>query len=332
MLLLDLDTVAREERVDAFQAAMDTFVPNDVTHEDPAAEVRARFEMWRVGGLHLFRSSSTGFSVRRTEKHLRQMRERPVVAVGLQTRSVGRLELAGRQGFVGPDDICVMHQASARTFGWSGMGGMQLVTMDADRLGLPVDVVAGVCFRLQSSPLYGTVLTHLRGLWTDPARLEVDPGGPALANATTELIRALLLSASCDVSEPQVAAAMEETLVARVLAYLRRHLGEADLTPERVAQAHAISQRQLYVVLSRAGIGLEQWLIEQRLEAARTLLASPKHQGLTIAAVAAQCGFSSSSHFTRRFQTAYGIKPSEWRRHARIDAVARTILGEGTPN
>ncbi|WP_308288479.1 AraC family transcriptional regulator [Streptomyces macrolidinus] len=27
-----------------------------------------------------------------------------------------------------------------------------------------------------------------------------------------------------------------------------------------------------------------------------------------------RCGFSSPSHFSRRFQAAYGVAPSEWRR------------------
>ncbi|WPO75461.1 helix-turn-helix transcriptional regulator [Streptomyces sp. KN37] len=35
---------------------------------------------------------------------------------------------------------------------------------------------------------------------------------------------------------------------------------------------------------------------------------------LTIAAVATRCGFSSPSHFSRRFRAEYGLTPSEWRR------------------
>lgn len=108
---------------------------------------------------------------------------------------------------------------------------------------------------------------------------------------------------------------MDSSLVARIMAYARRHLSDPDLGPERIAVEHAISKRQLYVVLGRAGIRLEQWLIGERLEAACRLLASPRHAALPVAAVAARCGFTSPSHFTRRFREAYGVTPSEWRRH-----------------
>ncbi|MFG2234608.1 helix-turn-helix domain-containing protein [Streptomyces sp. NPDC048723] len=108
---------------------------------------------------------------------------------------------------------------------------------------------------------------------------------------------------------------MDSSLVARITAHARRHLTDPDLGPERIAVEHAISKRQLCAVLGRAGIRLEQWLIGERLEAACRLLASPRHAALPVSAVAARCGFTSPSHFTRRFREAYGATPSEWRRH-----------------
>ncbi|MFG2881171.1 helix-turn-helix domain-containing protein [Streptomyces sp. NPDC048297] len=311
---------APNERVDAFQHALDFSVPNDVAHEDVEAGVRARFELWRVGALELFEVHSTGFQVRRTEKHLRQLRERPVVSVTLQTRSTGRVEVAGqRQQLFRADDISVLHEVSARTYGWSGVGASQAVIIDAERLALPVETVLTASCRLRASPLYDLVLTHLRELWRAPARIEIDPGATALANATTDLVRALLVSAAHDAGEPQVRAALDDTLVTRILSYLRHHLTDRDLTPERIAAHHAISKRQLYTVLGRAGVSLEQWLISERLEVARTMLAAPSHQGFTVAAVAAQCGFSSASHFSRRFHEAYGLTPRDWRRRAHME-------------
>ncbi|MFV6028859.1 helix-turn-helix domain-containing protein [Streptomyces sp. NPDC056264] len=51
------------------------------------------------------------------------------------------------------------------------------------------------------------------------------------------------------------------------------------------------------------------------MEAACRLLASPRHAALPVSAVAARCGFTNPSHFTRRLRAAYGTTPSEWRRH-----------------
>ncbi|MFF3513244.1 hypothetical protein [Streptomyces sp. NPDC002573] len=178
----------------------------------------------------------------------------------------GRVELGGRQQVVRAHDVCAMHEESARAYGWSGTGGSQAVVIDAERLGVPVDVVLRASFRLRLSPLHDLVPGHLRGLWHDPARLETDPGAPALASATTDLVRALLVSAAHDAGEQPTRAAMNDVLVTRILAYLRRHLSESDLTPERVAAEHAISRRHLYAVLSGAGISLEQWLTNETFD------------------------------------------------------------------
>ncbi|MET8684536.1 helix-turn-helix transcriptional regulator [Streptomyces sp. NPDC004732] len=163
--------------------------------------------------------------------------------------------------------------------------------------------------------MYDLVLNHLRGVWRDPGRLEGDPGAGALATATNELVRALLVSAAHAEESPAVRSAMDETLLTRVLAYTRRHLADRDLTPERIARERAVSVRKLYALLNDAGISLEQWLITERLAKAREMLTAPRYDRLTVAAVAARCGFTSPSHFSRRFQAAYGTSPSEARRH-----------------
>ncbi|WP_258056241.1 helix-turn-helix domain-containing protein [Streptomyces sp. Ru62] len=76
------------------------------------------------------------------------------------------------------------------------------------------------------------------------------------------------------------------------------------------------------MLLSEAGLSLEQWLLTERLGKAREMLAAPRYDRLTVAAIATRCGFSSPSHFSRRFQAAYGAAPSEWRRLRREEAMA----------
>ncbi|WP_432128761.1 helix-turn-helix domain-containing protein [Streptomyces sp. bgisy082] len=87
-----------------------------------------------------------------------------------------------------------------------------------------------------------------------------------------------------------------------------------------------MSRRRLYAVLKGAGIRLEQWVIAGRLETACRLLVAPNHAGLPVSAVAARCGFTGPSHFTRRFRAAYGVTPREWRR-LRSQASVRTSSG-----
>ncbi|MEU1134076.1 AraC family transcriptional regulator [Streptomyces sp. NPDC005900] len=315
MLLVDLNAVAPRERAEAFHHALtDSSVPNDVVHEEPEAGIHARMAAWRVGGLDLFATRNSGFEVRRTERHVRHHRSNPVVSVSLQTEGTHRAEVGGTRRTLGRDDICVFHELSSRVYGWSGDGASRAMMFDANRLGVSPDVVERASLRLPASPLYGLVLNHLREVWRDPARLEGDAGAPALASATTELVRALLLSAAHAEDAPAVRSVLDETLLTRVRAYVRRHLADRDLTPERIAAEHAISVRGLYVLLGEAGISLEQWLIGERLAKARQMLAAARYDRLTVAAVAARCGFSSPSHFSRRFRAEYGMTPGEWRR------------------
>ncbi|MFH9086675.1 helix-turn-helix domain-containing protein [Streptomyces sp. NPDC017673] len=322
MLLLDLATVAPRDRVDAFHHALtDSSVPNDVVHEEPASGIHARMRMWRVGGLHLFATRNSGFEVRRTERHVRHHRSNPVVSVSLQTEGVHRAEVSGARRMLGPDDICVFHELSPRVYGWSGDGASRSMLFDMHRLGLPVDVVVRAAERLRASPLHDLVLTHLRGLWRDPDGLEADPGARHLASATTDLVRALLVSAAHAEESAAVRSVLDDTLLTRIMTHARRHLADRDLTPERIAAEHAISVRRLYVLLSEAGLSLEQWLITERLGKAREMLAATRYDRLTVAAIATRCGFSSPSHFSRRFQAAYGVAPSEWRRLRRAEAM-----------
>ncbi|GGZ02733.1 helix-turn-helix transcriptional regulator [Streptomyces poonensis] len=326
MLLLDLTTVAPRERVEAFRHALtDDLVPNDIRHEEPGSGIHARMELWRVGGLELFATRNSGFEVRRTARHVRHHRNSPVVSVSLQPLGVHRAEVSGRQLLLGSDDICVFHELSARAYGWSGDGGSQSVMFDMHRLGVPVDTVVRASLRLRASPLHGLVLNHLREVFRDPARLEADPGAGSLASATTELVRALLLSAAHAEETAEVRSVMDDTLLTRIMAYARRRLADRDLTPERIAAEHAVSVRRLYVLLNEAGISLEQWLITERLGKARQMLASARYDRLTVAAVATRCGFSSPSHFSRRFRAAYGVTPSEWRRLRGVMTVDGTV-------
>lgn len=91
-----------------------------------------------------------------------------------------------------------------------------------------------------------------------------------------------------------------------------RRLHEPDLTPERIAAAHGIALRTLYHVWSHPTLSPAQWILRERLEAARRDLALPGSR--SVAAIARRWGFADATHFSRRFRGAYGISARDWRR------------------
>jgi AraC-like DNA-binding protein len=110
---------------------------------------------------------------------------------------------------------------------------------------------------------------------------------------------------------------LRHTLLHRVMAYVRLHLADQDLSATRIAAEHHVSVRQLYLTLSAGGISLGDWIRAERLEECKRELASPARDHMTIEAIAYRWGFASAPHFSRVFKAAYGVSPREWRRDDR---------------
>ncbi|MFD8595136.1 helix-turn-helix domain-containing protein [Kitasatospora sp. NPDC059646] len=100
--------------------------------------------------------------------------------------------------------------------------------------------------------------------------------------------------------------------LARVKDHILNHLGDPELTPERIAAAHHMSVRHLHKLFQYEGVTVMRWIQHRRLEGCRRALARPGGARTTVAAVANRWGFVSASHFSRSFRAAYGVSPREW--------------------
>jgi AraC-like DNA-binding protein len=207
--------------------------------------------------------------------------------------------------------LALTEVASPYEYRWSGHGVCRALQVPVSRLGLPVDVVRRALPLATRSPLYGLVRAHVDQVTRDAEQLAREPLVHALASATVDLARALLASAVG--SSRAVDDVAAETMLTQVRSYVRQHLTEPGLDAEQVAAAHAISVRQLYRLCSAAQFSLEQWIIHQRLEGARTELLDAGSRDRSIAMVARRWGFSDPSYFSRRFRATYGLTPRDWR-------------------
>jgi AraC-like DNA-binding protein len=309
--LLDSRQLSAAERGPAAVAArLQERVSSRVLFDDAGAPVHARLGGWDLGGLAVLRSDVTGgLSLRQPGPE-----PTPVLSLWIQDRGVGRHEQGGVQRLLPRGALALTELTSPYGFAWStgGTGGGRALQIPLARLGLPVDTLRRAVPAVRASPLHDLVRGHVARLTADPGRFAQDPGLPALAEATVELVRALLLSAAGPY--PGSRAVLAETLATRVRGYVRRHGAEADLDAERVARVHAVSVRQLYRACAAAGFSLEQEIIGRRLAGARAELVAPAGRDRSIAAVARRWGFADPSHFARRFRAAYGTTPREFRR------------------
>ncbi|MDG4858261.1 helix-turn-helix domain-containing protein [Streptomyces sp. T-3] len=153
-----------------------------------------------------------------------------------------------------------------------------------------------------------------------------------LAGATTDLIASLLAHAVDTVDAPPVAApeAHRDALQRRIHAYIQRHLGEPDLTPDSVAAAQRISLRYLHQLFQDQGLTVAAWIRRSRLERCRRELEDPAAFTTPIRAIAARWGLPDAAHFSRLFRSAYGISPSDYRHHHVAHAYPTTAHASST--
>ncbi|MFL6624533.1 MAG: helix-turn-helix domain-containing protein [Sulfurifustis sp.] len=99
----------------------------------------------------------------------------------------------------------------------------------------------------------------------------------------------------------------------RAIAYIKSHLADCALDPERIAGATGLSVSYLHQVFAAGALKVEDFIYAQRLEKCRALLADPSQRRRSISQLAYQVGFRHPSHFSRLFKARYGVTPREFR-------------------
>jgi AraC family transcriptional regulator len=96
-----------------------------------------------------------------------------------------------------------------------------------------------------------------------------------------------------------------------IRAYIDEHLSE-ELSLEELARVVDISPNYL-ISLFRDSIGMtpHKYVLQQRIERARRLLA---RSGLSLLGIAQGCGFRDQSQFTTIFRRSFGVTPGQYRR------------------
>ncbi|MGB4779413.1 helix-turn-helix domain-containing protein [Microbacterium sp.] len=158
------------------------------------------------------------------------------------------------------------------------------------------------------------------------AHLEPEPPafGDYASDATIMLVRGFLASLLSETASPRDVDAVE--LASRIRNYIDRHLDDPDLTAQRIADAHHISRRYVYVILERHEIRLGEYMRRRRIERAAEELRRTDGS-TTIASIAVRAGFSDQAHFGRAFRAHTGLTPSAWRREARTKALRTSAIG-----
>ncbi|MFP4156810.1 MAG: helix-turn-helix domain-containing protein [Opitutales bacterium] len=135
------------------------------------------------------------------------------------------------------------------------------------------------------------------------------------ATASVEEATLVLLQAAIRglAAPPVVGAAGHTSLAYQVRRYIRRHLGDPDLSPERIAGLFGLSRARLYRVMQPVD-GVAAYIREQRLRACRRDIENPALGELTIGEIAYRRGFRELRSFNRLFRQRFSATPTEMRK------------------
>lgn len=99
--------------------------------------------------------------------------------------------------------------------------------------------------------------------------------------------------------------------IAQILSYINRHYNEP-ISLDRLADAlHLTPQYISKIIKENIGQGFKEYLVELRLEHAKTLI---KTTNKTLLSIGEECGFPNNKSFINYFKQEFGVTPSQYKR------------------
>ena len=107
-------------------------------------------------------------------------------------------------------------------------------------------------------------------------------------------------------------------LLAAVLEYVERHLGDPGLSVAEVAAHFRISKRYVHKLFEQTDESFSGHVLRCRLERVASDLGDAEHARASIAEIAYRNGFSDLSYFNRRFRARFEATPRDIRKKTRL--------------
>lgn len=160
----------------------------------------------------------------------------------------------------------------------------------------------------EASPFRNQVFNDKR-LWSSLSTLHQNLLYPAEKLAVEEGILSVFSAMYKQAGQSEYPAGSEDRRVRMVIDYLHANLEHSLSLAELADLAGCTEFHLIRIFRSHKGLPPHSFLIQLRLEKARTLLLGRE----SIAEIAVMSGFSDQSHLTRLFKNRYGLTPRQYR-------------------
>lgn len=302
----DLPAAAR------FEAWHAVFSSVNHIHLPAGAQARfaARNENWRLGSMLLTRNRTPEMGFERSARHIRRDGlDHFVLRVLLRGRT--RSAWPGMSFETRPGQLVLFGLGDAWESRWSEAEWLSLcVPRDASpELSSTLERLGSGPVRLPGAGLMADYLALLARRLDGATVAEV----PSLTRATQAMVLASLQGEAAP--NARIEEALARTQFERARLVIARHLGEASLTPERLARQCGIARSSLYRCFEPHG-GVARYIQAERLRQVRRMLMDPALGSVSVAQLAERVGFFDASAFSRLFRRTYAQAPRAFRQAA----------------
>lgn len=307
--------------VSGFQSAISrSFFPYEVHSVRAPDAFESATAAARIGLLALSRTF-VGSSFSGGRLHANRSNERNAYVLMLVEE--GLIHFRGRRGGVANSGDLLLLNADHAFESQQEVSGYSLaVSIPAPTLRLHYAEADDWCLiPLSSNEGSAAILRHcLTTYW----RMQSGVAGTECSDLAMALIHLIGACFRQQTGQAQMQSRSMQTHFLRVRALIDEHLTDPDLSGDTVAARLGISKSYLWTIMNAANQTLGRFILQQRLERSRQMLADPVMRSRTISEIAFSLGFQDLSHFSRRFTAKFGRSPRAYRVAAQAISAVRT--------
>ncbi len=312
--VVDIDHLHGTLDLHTWRAAVSgSFVPLEID-EIGGVPFRGHLDRTVVEDVSVFEIVATPHVVRRTEALIERVEGR-FYKLSLQLAGPSVLEQDGRRATLQPGDIAIYDTHRPYRLTFPEKNRAMVIMFPHEAVDLPRDEVARVtAVRFPRDRGLGRVINPF---FVELGRNMEELAGAHASRLVHSALDLLVTMLSQELHQRRHGAVGPSRSLAReVREHILEHLGDPELTPAAIAQAHYISVRHLYTIFSEEGETVSAWIRARRLERIRRDLIDPLQAHRPVSAVASRWGLTDAAHFSRLFKAEYGQSPTAYREAA----------------